>query len=295
MSKTGRKIFSSPLGKFYHVKLDFASQNKEDCHELIPASLFCNFSKNAALHKGCTWTLYHTAEFKPCDLAVGGRTWRGTFWKKRTQYYTHKFWGRVFNLRKPHACHIGFRSFIPAAERTRWRIDPAWHAAFPRCQFHSAACRALSGIPSWAWCAFYISYRLDRRSCQRSLGKGLWSDFLFHAAGDRIVRHCADHPRGSGTYRSRPSPTGSKTVRCIDGNAHLSTDLFFPRFRYAWRCGPSVFTDQCSTADCLWDRGSRGDCGTHCTGFWHCRRSLYGSFIKAGCEDSADQCACMGA
>lgn len=39
--------------------------------------------------------------------------------KKRTQYYTHKFWGRVFNLRKPHACHIGFRSFIPAAERTR--------------------------------------------------------------------------------------------------------------------------------------------------------------------------------
>ena len=28
-------------------------------------------------------------------------------------------WGRVFNLRKPHACHIGFRSFIPAAERTR--------------------------------------------------------------------------------------------------------------------------------------------------------------------------------
>lgn len=24
----------------------------------------------------------------------------------------------------------------------------AWHAAFPRCQFHSAACRALSVIPS---------------------------------------------------------------------------------------------------------------------------------------------------
>lgn len=24
----------------------------------------------------------------------------------------------------------------------------AWHAAFPWCQFHSAACRALSGIPS---------------------------------------------------------------------------------------------------------------------------------------------------
>ena len=60
--------------------------------------------------------------------------------------------------------------------------------------------------------------------------------FTFHTGstgGDRIVRHCADHPRGSGTYRSRPSPTGSKTVRCIDGNAHLSTDLFFPRFRYA--------------------------------------------------------------
>ncbi len=34
--------------------------------------------------------------------------------------------------------------------------------------------------------------------------------------------------------------------------------------------------------------------GLTATGFWHCRRSLYGSFIKAGCEDSAESVRLYG-